>query len=126
MISNQPISLNQIIVVGDKVLIKPKVASERTNSGLYLPPGVHEKEKIHTGYIVKVGPGYAFPHITDSDEVWKQNDEKVKYIPLQAKEGDLALYLQRDAFEIMYVNEKYCIVPHSSILMLIRDDGLFD
>ncbi|MCS6824054.1 MAG: co-chaperone GroES family protein [Cytophagaceae bacterium] len=126
MIDKKNISLQHIIVVGDKVLIKPKAASDRTNSGLYLPPGVHEKEKIHTGWVVKVGPGYAFPNITEPDEIWKQNDERVKYMPLQAKEGDLALYLQRDAFEIIYGNEKYFIVPHSSILLLVREDGWFE
>ena len=37
--------LRKIIVVGDRVLIKPKRMSERTESGLYLPPGVPGKRK---------------------------------------------------------------------------------
>jgi chaperonin GroES len=119
-------SLDTIIVVGDKVLIKPKSADDKTSSGLFLPPGVQEKEKIQTGYVIKAGPGYAFPHIADNDDLWKQQEEKVKYVPLQAREGDLALYLQRDAIEIQYGGEKYFIVSHASILMLVRDDGLFE
>lgn len=38
--------LKRIIVVGDKVLIRPKQQNEKTKSSLYLPPGVHEKEKV--------------------------------------------------------------------------------
>ena len=54
-------SLEKINVVGDRVLVKPRKESERTDSGLYLPPGVREKEKIQYGYIVKIGPGYPIP-----------------------------------------------------------------
>jgi len=50
----------------------------------------------------------------------------VKYIPLQAKIGDLAIFLQKDAIEILFENEKYFIVPQNSILLLERDDGLFE
>ena len=116
--------LKKLIVVGDRVLIKPKKASEKTQSGLYLPPGVHEREKVQTGYIIKTGPGYPIPLPVDDDEPWKDTDEKIKYIPLQAKEGDLAIFLQKGAFEIMYEGEKYYIVPQASILMLERDEDL--
>ena len=44
-------SLDKINVVGDRVLVKPRKESGRTNSGLYLPPGVREKEKIQYGYV---------------------------------------------------------------------------
>jgi len=118
--------LKKLIVVGDRVLIKPQKASEKTNSGIYLPPGVQEKEKIQTGYIVKVGPGYPIPLPMDEDDDWKPEEEKIKYIPLQAKEGDKAIFLQKSAFEIKYEGEKYFIVPQSSILMLEREEDLFD
>ena len=54
--------LKKIIVVGDRVLIKPMKEPQKTSSGIYLPPGVHEKEKVQSGYIVKAGPGYPIPH----------------------------------------------------------------
>ena len=113
--------IKNLIVVGDRVLIKPKKATNRTESGLYLPPGVQEKEKIQSGYIVKVGPGYPLPLPADEDDAWKGKDEAVKYIPLQAEVGDLAIFLQKGAVEIMYESEKYFIVPQSSILMLERE-----
>jgi co-chaperonin GroES (HSP10) len=117
--------LKKLIIVGDRVLIKPQKESEKTSSGIFLPPGVQEKEKIQTGYIVKVGPGYPIPTPMDEDEDWKPEDEKIKYVPLQAKEGDKAIFLQKSAFEIKYDGEKYFIVPQASILMLEREDDLW-
>jgi len=118
--------IDKFIVVGDRVLIKPKSPMEKTKTGLYLPPGVQEKEKIHQGYVMKVGPGYPIPAINEADEPWKDRSEEVKYVPLQPKSGDLAIYLQNSGFEIEFRKERYVIVPHSAILMLIRDDKLFD
>ena len=45
-------------------------------------------------------------------------------LPLQAQEGDLAIFLQKGAIEVMYENEKYFIVPQASILMLEREEDL--
>ncbi len=114
-------NLQKFIVVGDRVLIKPQEESNKTSTGLYLPAGVSEKEKIQSGYVMKVGPGYA-TSAQNEDEPWKEKDDQVKYIPLQAKEGDLAIFLRREAFEIEFDKEKYLIVPNSAILLLIRND----
>ena len=117
------IRFKKLVVIGDRVLIKLTRPDERTASGLYLPPGVQEKEKVQQGYIIKTGPGYAIPMPVD-DEPWKQDDDQVKYVPLQAKEGDLAIFLLSGATEVMYENEKYFIVPQSAILMLEREEDL--
>ena len=113
----------KLIVIGDRILIRPASQNERTESGLYLPPGVQEKEKVQQGYIIKIGPGYAIP-IPPEDEPWKNQDDQVRYLPLQAKEGDFAIFLLGGATEIMYENEKYFIVPQSAILMLEREEDL--
>lgn len=118
--------LKKLIVVGDRVLIKPKKNAGKTDSGLFLPPGIKEKENIQTGYIVKAGPGYPIPIAGEEEEDWKPKEEKIKYIPLQAQEGDLAIFLQKGAFEVLYEKEKYFIVPQTSILMLEREEELFD
>ncbi len=115
--------LKKLIVIGDRLLIKPIRPDERTASGLYLPPGVQEKEKVQQGYILKTGPGYAIP-MPIEDEPWKSEEEKVKYLPLQAREGDLAIFLVSAATEVMYEKEKYFIVPQSAILMLEREEDL--
>ena len=107
------------------MLVKPRKESERTASGLYLPPGVKEKEKIQYGYIVKSGPGYPIPNATEEDEPWKAAEHRVNYVPLQVREGDLAVFLQHSAYEVQYKNEKYFIVPQSAILMIERDEELF-
>jgi co-chaperonin GroES (HSP10) len=116
--------LKKLIVVGDRVLIRPAKESEKTESGLYLPPGVQEKEKIQRGYVIKVGPGYPLPMPADEDDLWKGKEDKIKYLPLQAQEGDLAIFLQKGAIEVIYESEKYFIVPQASILMLEREEDL--
>lgn len=118
--------LRNIIIIGDRVLIKPKREEERSRGGLYLPPGIQEKENVRSGYIMKTGPGYALPFPAEDDEPWKNTEEKTRYIPLQAQEGDLAIFLQRGAYEVMVDSEKYFIVPQSNILLLERDEELFD
>jgi chaperonin GroES len=118
--------LEKFILIGDRVLIRPKNPIGKTASGLYLPPTVQENEKTHSGYVVKAGPGYPIPAMTDADEPWKEKKEAVQYVPLQAKAGDLAVYLNKSGWEIEFNKEKYIILPHSSILMLIRDEGLFE
>ncbi|MDX5339050.1 MAG: co-chaperone GroES family protein [Cyclobacteriaceae bacterium] len=116
--------LKKLIVVGDRVLIRLKKPNEKTGSGLYLPPGVQEKEKVQQGYIIKAGPGYPIPMPVEDHEPWMENEEKVKYVPLQAKEGDLAIFLLSGAHEVMYEGEKYYIVSQGSILMLEREHDL--
>ncbi|MBN3522174.1 co-chaperone GroES [Algoriphagus lutimaris] len=116
--------LKNLIVVGDRVLIKLKKPNEKTGSGLYLPPGVQEKEKVQQGYIIKTGPGYPIPMPTEDPEPWMDKEEPIKYVPLQAKEGDLAIFLLNGSFEVIYGGEKYHVVPQSSILMLEREQEL--
>jgi chaperonin GroES len=113
----------KLIVIGDRLLIRPSKPNERTESGLYLPPGVQEKEKIQQGYVVKAGPGYAIP-LPIENEPWKTEEEQVKYVPLQAKEGDLAIFLLSGATEVMYEGDRYFIVPQNAILMLEREESM--
>lgn len=116
--------LNKFIMVGDRILIKPRSPLERTKTGLFLPPGVQENEKIQSGYVVRIGPGFPIPAVIDDTETWKKNDQ-VKYVPLQPKEGDLAVYLQNNSFEIQFNDEKYVVVSQAAILFLVRDEELF-
>jgi chaperonin GroES len=118
--------LEKFIMVGDRVLVKPKTLSGKTKSGLYLPPTVQESEKIQSGYIIKAGPGYPIPAVSEEDESWKQKQENVRYVPLQARRGDLAVYLSKSGYEIEFNNDKYIILPHSAILMIIRDESILE
>ncbi|MGB4284497.1 MAG: co-chaperone GroES family protein, partial [Bacteroidales bacterium] len=106
----KPEKLKNIILIGDRVLIKAKSANSKTKGGLVLPPGYSEREEVQSGYVIKTGPGYPIPLPSESDiEPWKSKDEAPSYIPLQAKPGDLALFLQKGAIEIVIDSEKYFI-----------------
>lgn len=114
-------SVDKFIIIGDRVLVKPREMETHTKSGLVLPATVKEKEEIQSGYIIKTGPGYPIPSL-DVDEPWKNRSPEPKYIGMQAREGDLAIYLKSNTHEIEFENEKFLIVSHAAILLLIRDN----
>ncbi|MDZ4838913.1 MAG: co-chaperone GroES family protein, partial [Bacteroidota bacterium] len=116
---------NEVLVVGDKILIRPKKEQQMTDSGLFLPPGVKEKEKIYSGYVVAVGPGMPIPHIKEDDEPWKVNEtaDDVKYIPLQIKIGDEVVYLQNAGYELELDKTKYTILSQHAVLLILRDNA---
>ncbi len=117
-------SKKQLIVVGDRILLKPDTAKDKTGSGLYLPQGVETKENVQGGYVYKVGPGYPLPDPSASEEPWEKQRVEAKYLPLQAEEGDYALFLRKTAVEIEFEEEKFLLVPQAAILLLVRDDIL--
>lgn len=117
------INTDKIIVVGDRILIRPEENLSKTNSGLYLPPGVHEKEKVQGGYVIKAGPGYPVGMPAEDEEPWKES-KATRYIPLQARAGDFALFLRKDAIEVEIEKQKFVIVTQSAILLLYRDEDL--
>lgn len=112
----------ELIVIGDRVLIAPAGSKEKTATGLYLPHGVEKKEAVQQGMIVKVGPGYIVPAVPEGSEPWEESRSAAPhYIPLQVKEGDVAIFLRKEAIEIEYDGKEYLIVPHSAILTVVRD-----
>jgi len=111
----------ELIVVGDRVLIMPDKGDDRTDTGLYLPQGVKEKEKIQAGTVVKTGPGYPVPDPAALEiEPWETVNPENKYFPLQAKHGDYCIFLRNSGVEIEFEGNKYIVVPHSAILVLVR------
>ena len=114
----------QILVVGDRILIRPDRGEKKSKAGVYLPPSVVEKQEILSGIVVEVGPGIPLGNPDeDIEEPWSTNNNSaVKYIPTQADVGDMALFLNKASIEVKIENEDYLIVPQSAILILIRDD----
>jgi chaperonin GroES len=112
----------ELLVVGDRVLLRLDNQDERTEVGLYLPPTALEKETVQSGFVEEVGPGIPLPPKTSEDETpWREGDEEHRrYIPLQAQKGDHAIFLRKDAIEIKFENEKYVVVPHNAILAIVR------
>ena len=116
-------SNKQILVVGDRILIRPDTGESKSQAGLYLPPSVIEKQEVRGGIVVEVGPGIPMgsPE-TSFDEPWKEKKSDIKYIPTQAEIGDYALFLGKASIEIKIESKDYLIVSRSAILILIRDD----
>ena len=115
----------ELIVIGDRVLLRLDEAEQRTEVGLYLPPTALEKENVQSGRVEEVGPGIPLPPKTDDDDVpWAEGGEQMRYIPLQAQKGDHAIFTRKDAVEVTFDHEKYVVVPHSAILVLVRNTVL--
>ncbi|CAN5813114.1 co-chaperone GroES family protein [soil metagenome] len=112
----------EVVVVGDKVLIKPEEETTQTPSGLYLPRGVQEKEAVGGGYVVNVGPGYPTVGPPGEGEPWSRTGgAEMRYVPLQAGEGDYAVYLRAAAVDVEIDGSPYVIISHANILLLIRE-----
>lgn len=118
--------MGELIVVGERVLIEQLDSEQQTQSGLYLPATVAEHDKVRSGRIVQVGPGYLVPSPAipedDSDD-WQHSHVTNSYIPLQAQAGDHAYFLRNQATDITWEGKKMVVVPHSAILFLVRPDS---
>ena len=113
----------QLIIVGDRLLVKPNEGEERTETGLVLPASAIQDQQVRQGKVIKVGPGIPVPDPGDIDEPWKKkHEDEARYVPLQAREGDTALFLKKASVEIKFEGERYLIVPNGAVLMLIRED----
>lgn len=88
--------------IGDRVVVKPEAAEEKTSSGLYIPDTA--KEKPQRGTVIAVGPGRF------------ENGNK---IDMTVQEGDTVLYGKYSGTEIALDGEDYLIVRESDILGVI-------
>ena len=113
----------KLIVVGDRVLIRVEEGEERTKVGLYLPPTAMDSQAVQGGKIVATGPGLPMPDPSDaSDEPWRTGPRETRFVPMQAKTGDYALFFRKAGVEITFENERYLVIPQSAILALVRED----
>ena len=99
----------EILVVGDRILIRPDRGEKKSKAGLYLPPSVVEKQEILSGVVVEVGPGIPLGNPDDDiEEPWSSNNNNsVKYIPPQADVGDMALFLNKASIEVKIENDDF-------------------
>jgi chaperonin GroES len=110
----------RLIVVGDRVLIRPD-EENRTKVGLLLPQGAVDAKQVRGGIVAATGPGSPLPDPSASDdEPWKRR-AGAKYLPMQAQVGDYALFFRRSAVDISYEDVDYVIVSEAALLLLIRD-----
>jgi co-chaperonin GroES (HSP10) len=113
----------QLLVVGDRVLVKPEKAESMTKVGLYLPATVVEKEDVRGGTIVAVGPGTPLPPPAEEHEPWKDGYKAPRFLPMQVQLGDTALFFRKAAIEITFEDEHFLVVPYGAILVLVRGEG---
>ncbi len=113
----------ELIVVGDRVLVRVEEGEERTNVGLYLPPTALDNQAVQGGTIVATGPGLPMPAPdANADEPWRSPARETRFIPMQARTGDYALFFRKAAVEITFEGERYLVVPQAAILALVRDE----
>jgi co-chaperonin GroES (HSP10) len=114
----------QLLVVGDRVLIRVDEGEERSKVGLYLPATAVDSQAVQGGTIVATGPGQPLPTVEDHfDEPWRISGSKdTRYVPMQARVGDYALFFRKASVEITFENERYLVVPQAAILTLARDE----
>ena len=116
-------SKKRLIVVGDRVLIQPEAGEDRTKVGLYLPASAVDNQAVQGGIVVATGPGNAVSAPTELDEEpWKIGAPEPRYVPLQARHGDYAIFFRRAAVEITFEGERYLVVPQAAILALVREE----
>lgn len=112
----------KLIVVGDRVLIAPEQGEERSRVGLYLPPTAVDNQAVQGGTVVAAGPGTPISAPTElDDEPWKISSGEARYLPVQARVGDYAIFFRRAAVEIAFEDKRYLVVPQAAILVLIRE-----
>jgi co-chaperonin GroES (HSP10) len=113
----------ELIVVGDRVLVKVEEGEERTKVGLYLPTTALETQAVQGGTIVATGPGQPMPSFESAsgEEPWKEPARELRYVPMQARRGDYALFFRKAAVEITFESERYLVEPQAAILALVRE-----
>ncbi|MCU0622849.1 MAG: co-chaperone GroES family protein [Gemmatimonadaceae bacterium] len=114
----------ELIVVGDRVLVRIEDGDDRTKVGLYLPATAIEGQPVQAGTIVATGPGLPMPGPDENtDEPWRivGGQRQTRFLPMQARAGDVALFFRKAAVEITFEQERYLVVPQQAILALVRE-----
>ncbi|HOM27112.1 MAG TPA: co-chaperone GroES [bacterium] len=91
--------------LGDRVVVEPLEAEEKTKGGIILPDTA--KEKPQEGKVVAVGKG-------------KLND-KGELTPLEVKVGDKVLYGKYSGTEVTVDNKQYIILREEDILAIVEE-----
>jgi chaperonin GroES len=89
--------------LGDRIVVKPMEAEEKTKGGIILPDTV--KEKPVEGTIVAAGPGR------------KSDDGKI--VEMEVKVGEKILYGKYSGTEVTIAGEEYLIMRESDIFAIV-------
>ena len=95
---------SKIQPLGDRVLVEPLEAEDKTSGGIIIPDTA--KEKQQRGKVVAVGKGRV--------------NEEGRLTPLEVKTGDQVLFGRYSGSEIKIGATDYLIVKEDDILGIIR------
>jgi chaperonin GroES len=90
--------------LGDRVVVQPKPAEEKTDSGLYIPESAQDKPQ--KGTVVAIGPGRV---------------ENGNRIEMTVESGDQILYGKYAGTEVTLDGEEYLIMRESDIFGIINE-----
>ncbi|MCM8761744.1 MAG: co-chaperone GroES [Candidatus Omnitrophica bacterium] len=91
--------------LGDRIVVEPLEAEEKTKGGIILPDTA--KEKPQEGKVVAVGKG--------------KTDDSGKLIPMEVKVGDKVLYGKYAGTEITIEGKEYMILREEDVLAVVED-----
>ena len=95
----------QLRPLGDRVLVKPEKAEQKTASGLYISSGAQEKPQ--RGEVIAVGAG--------------KLDDKGERIPVDVKVGDVVIYGKYGGNEVKIDGEQYLLMRDSDIYAVVEE-----
>ena len=95
----------QLRPLGDRVLVKPEKAEQKTASGLYISSGAQEKPQ--RGEVIAVGAG--------------KLDDKGERIPVDVKVGDVVIYGKYGGNEVKSDGEEYLLMRDSDIYAVVEE-----
>jgi len=95
----------QLRPLGDRVLVKPEKAEQKTASGLYISSGAQEKPQ--RGEVIAVGAG--------------KLDAKGERIPVDVKVGDVVIYGKYGGNEVKIDGEEYLLMRDSDIYAVVEE-----
>jgi chaperonin GroES len=89
--------------LGDRVVVKPAEAEEKTKGGIIIPDTAKERPVV--GEVIAVGPG-------------KKSDEG-KLIPMEVKVGDKVMYGKYSATEVTLEGQDYLVMRESDLIAIV-------
>ena len=90
--------------LGDRVLVKPDAAEQKTASGLYIASNAQEKPQ--RGTVIAVGEG--------------KRDDSGNRIPVDVKAGDIVIYGKFGGNEIKIDGEEYLLMRADDIYAVVE------
>ena len=91
--------------LGDRIVVEPLEAVEKTKGGIILPDTA--KEKPQEGKVVAAGKG--------------KTDENGKLVAMEVKVGDKILYGKYAGTEVTIDNVEYMILREEDVLAVVED-----